>query len=243
MFDLSGKTALVTGATQGIGFAAAQLLAKQGATVFVAGASSLEKCQKACDQIPGSQPVLADLRDPDCAERLYAQTGPVDILVLSASIQFKRDWDAFTSEEFDSQLDCNVKSTWLLIRRYSQAMKENRWGRIVTVGSVNQYRQHPALALYAVTKAAQLKLIQNIAPQLAPYGVTVNNIAPGAVDTPRNREALADPAFAENLARGIPCGYIAQPQDIAPSILFLCSEESRYITGADLAIDGGMHLL
>ena len=118
-------------------------------------------------------------------------------------------------------------------------------GQLSSQGSIYfvKYRQHPALALYAVTKAAQLKLIQNIAPQLAPYGVTVNNIAPGAVDTPRNREALADPAFAENLARGIPCGYIAQPQDIAPSILFLCSEESRYITGADLAIDGGMHLL
>lgn len=242
MFDLTGKTALVTGSTQGIGFAIASLLAQHGAKVFVAGGTSMEKCIKASKQIPHSVPVKANLLVPDEIDGLYEETGDVDILVLNASIQYKRKWDAFSMEEYDIQMNCNVKSSYLLIRKYAEGMKKKGWGRIVAVGSVNQYNQHPELSLYGVSKAAQMKMVQNFAPLLAPFGITINNIAPGAVSTPRNEEALSDAAFKKKLESRIPCGYIGRPEDIAPAALLLCSEEGRYITGTDLIIDGGMHL-
>lgn len=242
MFDLSEKTALVTGSTQGIGFAIAKALSEHGAKVFVNGATSMEKCQKASEQIPNSTPVLADLTKTEDIDNIYNLTGAVDILVLNASIQYKREWDEFTEEEYDIQMNCNLKSSYMLIRKYSPYMVDKKWGRIITIGSVNQYNNHKQLSLYGVSKAAQLKLVQNIAPQLAPYGVTINNIAPGAIDTPRNGDALKDKEFYKKVVSSIPCGYLGKPEDIAPSVLLLASNEGRYITGADLVIDGGMRL-
>lgn len=242
MFDLTGKTALVTGSTQGIGFEIASLLSKQGAKVFVSGAESIEKCKKACGKIPGSVPVLANLLKTDDIDRLYEETGDVDILVLNASIQYKRKWDEFSLEEYDIQMNCNVKSSYLLIKKYAEGMKKRGWGRIVTIGSVNQYNQHPELSLYGVTKVAQAKMTQNIAPILAPFGITVNNIAPGAIETPRNEEAFNDSEFKKKVEGNIPCGYIGKPEDISPAVLLLCSDEGRYITGAEIKIDGGMSL-
>lgn len=242
MFDLSGKTALVTGATQGIGFAIAKLLGQQGAKVYVGGASSEEKCRAASEKIPGSVPVRADLLKRNETEALYEKTRGVDILVLNASVQYKRAWDAFTEEEFEAQLSCNLKSTYYLIKKYAPYMQEQKWGRIVTIGSVNQYNNHPELSVYGITKAAQKKLVENWAPFLAPYGVTLNNIAPGAIATPRNEEAFSDPGIRRQVLSRIPMGYAGTPEDIAPAVLLLCSEEGRYITGSELVIDGGMRL-
>lgn len=242
MFDLSGKTALVTGATQGIGFEIAKILAMHGAKVYVNGVSSEEKCIAACKEIPSSVPVRADISKAEDIEKLYGITGDVDILVLNASVQYKRNWDGFTDEEYDMQMDCNVKSSYRLIKKYAPGMKEKGWGRIVTVGSVNQYTQHPMLMIYAMTKAAQMKMVQSLAPKLAPFGITVNNIAPGAINTPRNEKDLEDEAFKNKVISAIPCGYIGKPEDIAPAVLLMCSNEGRYITGAELIIDGGMHL-
>ena len=242
MFDLTGKTALVTGSIQGIGLAIAKCLSEHGAKVFVHDASNMEKCKKASEQIKNSVPVCGDFLEQDYVDKLYNQTGDVDILVLNASIQYKRKWDEFTIEEYDIQMNCNVKSSYLLTTKYSKAMKEKGWGRIVTVGSVNQYNQHPELSLYGVSKTAQKKMTENFAPILAPFGITINNIAPGAINTPRNKEALSDGAFKKKIEDSIPCGFIGEPQDIAPAVLLLCSDEGRYITGSEIKIDGGMSL-
>ena len=242
MFDLSGKTALVTGATQGIGFEIARLLAERGAKVFINGASSEEKCRTASGKIPNSIPVRADLTKKEEREGLFEKTGGVDILVLNASIQYKHSWDGFTEEEYDIQMNCNIKSSYFMIKKYVPYMKENGWGRIVTIGSVNQYNNHPELSLYGVTKAAQKKLCENIAPLIAPFGITVNNVVPGAIDTPRNKKALSDAEFNKKIVESIPAGYVGKPGDVAPAVLLLCSDEGRYITGSEIIVDGGMHL-
>ena len=242
MFDLNGKTALVTGATQGIGFAIAEALAAHGAKVYVCGSSDMEKCRAAAARIPNAVPVMVNLLHEEEINALYEQTGDVDILVLNASIQYKAAWDEFTVGQYDDVLDCNLKSTYLMIRKYAPAMKEKGWGRIVTLGSVNQYNQHPELSLYGVSKAAQLKLVKNIAPALAPYGVTVNNVAPGAIDTPRNASVTENDALRRAVEAKIPCGRFGRPEEIAPVVLLLCSEEGAYMTGSDIVIDGGLSL-
>ncbi len=242
MFDLKNKKALVTGSSQGIGFAIAKCLAAHGATVYVHGATGIEKCRAAAEQIPGSIPVVQNLAAEDCAERLYEMTGDVDILVLNASVQFRNPWKNVTSEEIDTQVRVNFKSSYELIQKYAPYMQENKWGRIVTVGSVQQYKPHRDMPIYAATKAAQMSLVTNLAKQLAPDGITVNNLAPGVIDTPRNAAALADAEYSKKVMDGIPAGYAGTPDDCAAGALLLVSDEGRYITGTDLIIDGGMHL-
>ena len=242
MFNLKGKKALVTGSTQGIGFAIAEVLAKQGATVCIHGATSMEKCRKASENIAGSIPVCVDLSAPDGADKLYETVGDVDILVLNASIQYRKAWDEITSEEFDKQIQTNFASSLRLIQLCAPKMKENSWGRILTVGSVQQYKPHKDMLVYAASKAAQINMVQNLAKQLAPFGITVNNLAPGVIATPRNDAALADPNYAPKVLSGIPMGYAGESYDLAGAALLLCSDEGRYITGTDLIVDGGMHL-
>ena len=243
MFDLTGKKAVITGATQGIGRAIAEALHKQGATVYVIGATSMEKCKSVTDTLgERAIPVLCNVSDVDCADKLYAVTGDADILVLNASIQYRKAWNEITPEEFEIQMNTNFRASLMLIRKYFPGMKEKHWGRIVTVGSVQEYKPHKDMLVYAASKAAQLNMVQNLAKQISCYGITVNNLAPGVIATPRNAEALADPEYAAQVLAGIPAGYAGNAKDCAGAALLLCSEEGRYITGTEIVVDGGMQL-
>lgn len=243
MFDLTGKTALVTGSSQGIGKAIAALLAKRGAKVFVHASRSMEKAQRAASEMEGNTAcVVGDLSVPSEVEGLYKQTGDVDILVLNASAQIRNPWDCVTADEMEMQLGVNVKANYRLIQLYQPKMKENGWGRIVTVGSVQQRVPHKDMPLYAASKCAVMSLVENLAKQFAPFGITVNNMSPGVIDTPRNEKALSDPEYNKKVMAGIPMGYAGLPEDCAPAVLLLCSEEGRYITGSNLDVDGGMKL-
>jgi NAD(P)-dependent dehydrogenase (short-subunit alcohol dehydrogenase family) len=242
MFDLTGKRALVTGSTQGIGLAIARALAAHGASVFIHGSRDIDRCANIAREIPGSTPVSANLLYPEEIEGLYQKTGDVDILVLNASIQYKRGWDEFSLEEYEAQMNCNVRASYLLMRAYAEGMKKRGWGRIVTLGSVNQYNQHPELSIYGATKVAQFKMVKNFAASLAPYGITVNNIAPGAIETPRNEAICSDSEKRRAVESKIPCGRFGTPEDITPALLLLCSQEGAYITGSEIVIDGGMSL-
>ncbi len=242
MFDLTGKTALVTGSTQGIGFAAAECLAGQGASVFVHGASSVSKTEAAAEKIPGARAVCVNLTDKEAPKRLFSATGTIDILVCNASVQIRKKWEEITQEEIELQLKVNFAATLGLMQQYAPHMKENGWGRIITVGSVQQYKPHKDMAVYAASKAAQMNLVMNLAKQLAPFGVTVNNLSPGVIATPRNEDALGDAEYKKQVLSSIPCGFAGTAEDCAAPLLLLASNEGRYITGADLVVDGGMRL-
>ena len=242
MFDLSGRRALVTGSTQGIGFAIAKAFAEHGAEVFVHGGTSMEKCEKAAARIPGAKAVLAPLNAPDCAETLCAATGTLDILVLNASVQIRKPWQEITREEYDTVLDVNLRSTLTLIQKYAPEMQARKWGRILCVGSVQEFRPHKDMLMYAAGKCAMQSMVRNLAKQLGPDGVTVNNLCPGVIDTPRNAGALADAEYAARVYAGIPMGFAGVPEDCAGTALLFCSDAGRYITGAELVIDGGMQL-
>ena len=240
MFDLTGKKALITGSTQGIGLAIAKLFIKQGATVFVHG-RSMDKCKSVAAEI-GGIPVTADLGDADCADKLYEQTGDVDILVQNASLQIRDDIMNVPDEDFDAQYHVNVRSTLRLVQRYFPYMKAKGWGRFVLVGSVNQYKQNTSLALYASTKSAGFNMVQALARDYSRYGICINGLAPGVIATPRNDDVLNNKDTVDTILQRIPANRLGLAEDIAPACLLLCSDEGGYITGTDLIVDGGMHL-
>ncbi len=232
---------LVTGSTQGIGKALAKAFVQKGDEVIVHCSKDLEKAQRVCAEIGASSAVTCDLSNMSEVESLYSKTGAVDCLILNASVQYKESWLDISDETLEKQITVNLKSTLKLMQAYYPAMKENGFGRIVTIGSVNQYRNHPELTLYSATKCAVMSLVKNIAKQVAPFGVTVNNVAPGAIATTRNDSVLNDPDKRKAVECVIPMGRFGESEDIASAVLMLC-EKNSYITGTDIIIDGGMSL-
>lgn len=241
-FDLTGKKALVTGSTQGIGYAVAKVLCEHGAEVYVHCSKDMEKAERIAKEIGAAGAVTADLGDADAAERLYRATGALDIVVANASVQFRRAWDEIPPEEYDRQMNVNLRSTLCLMQKYIPDMQKKKWGRFVAVGSVQQYKPHAQMAVYAASKCAIQSLVENVAKQVAADLVTVNTLLPGVIATPRNDAALADEAYRAKVLSSIPAGYAGESGDCAGAALLLCSEEGRYITGTQLIVDGGMHL-
>ena len=190
--------------------------------------------------------MTADLAAPAAAAVLRDATraaiGDPDILVLNASVQIRRRWQEVTPEEYRVQADTNFAACLWAIQAFSPAMRTRRWGRIVTVGSVQQVRPHPDMVVYSALKLALVNLVRSLAPDLARDGVTINNLAPGAIETGRNEAVLADGEYRRKVEAKIPLGRIGAPGDCAGLALLLCSEAGGYITGQDLYVDGGMGL-
>lgn len=249
-FDLSGRRAIVTGSSRGIGAAIAVALAEAGAEVAINHESELASDSEVIEQIRsfGREPVCirASLGTPEGAKRLFLAAeealGGIDILVSNVAIQHAEPWDCVTREHFDHQVRTNWQSAFELIQLAAPDMLERGWGRIVTVGSVQEAKPHPQMVVYAALKAAQTAMVRNLAKQFAPRGVTVNNLAPGVIDTDRSRARLTDPAYVQTVLSWIPAGSLGQPSDCAGAALLLCSDAGRYITGQNLFIDGGMSL-
>lgn len=243
---LTGKTALVTGASRGIGRAIAIALAQDGANLIINYTSNDEKALEVKQEIEaaGQTCTLArvDLCQSNCAHEMLKYVKAVDILILNASIQYRKKFTAITPEEFDTQINCNLKSALMLIQAYAPQMQAKHWGRIITIGSVQEEKPHPDMLVYSASKAALTMMAKSLALQLASDGVTVNSIAPGVILTDRNSAALADEAYAKTVLDGIPTGQCGSPRDCAGLASFLCTEASGYITGQNIYIDGGMSI-
>jgi NAD(P)-dependent dehydrogenase (short-subunit alcohol dehydrogenase family) len=162
---------------------------------------------------------------------------PVDILVLNASIELPEPFDEIDRPRFDRQIAVNLRSPMELLQDLVPPMGARGWGRVVTIGSVQQVRPHPRMLVYAGTKAAQLNWAWNLARQFGGQGVTVNNLAPGAILTARNRDQMA--VEGELLAQRIPVGRLGRPDDLVGAALLLCSDAGAYINGVNLYVDGG----
>lgn len=250
-FRLDGRRALVTGAPRGIGRSIALALAECGADVAINYARSRELAEQAAAEAAAfgvkAVAIQAELGQPGAAHDLYARTvealGGIDILVHNASVQYRRAWAEIPPEEFDHQIAVNLRAMFELTQLAVPPMCERRWGRVLMVGSVQQAKPHPEMMVYAGTKMAQLSMARNLALRVAPYGVTVNNLAPGAIETYRNEEVLSDPGNRARIESRIPLGRVGQPDDLAAAALLLCSDAGRYITGADLFVDGGLGIV
>jgi NAD(P)-dependent dehydrogenase (short-subunit alcohol dehydrogenase family) len=240
------KTALVTGSSRGIGRAIALRLAQDGYFVYVHCVGSLTKAQEVKDEIiaaGGKADILSvDLCDIDAVKAMGRKLGNIDVLVLNASVQIRQKWSEITTEEAYTQLNCNLVASMHLIQAFAPHMQAQKWGRIVTIGSVQEAKPHPDMLVYSASKAAQTNMVRSLSLQLAKDGITVNNVAPGVIYTDRNVEALSDPEYAKKVTDSIPVGFYGQPQDCAGIVSLLCSEDGRYITGQNIFVDGGKSL-
>lgn len=246
-FRLHGRTALVTGARREIGRAIALALAGAGARLAIHHAGTAEEAADAAAVVAEiaaaggearafGQEFTRDEAGHALAAAATAWAAP-DILVLNASIELPEELGAITREHFDRQVAVNLRTTLELLQALVPPMAARGWGRVVTIGSVQQVRPHPQMLVYAGTKAAQLNWAWNLARQFGGQGVTVNNLAPGAILTARNRDQMATEGAA--LVQRIPAGRLGRPEDLAGAALLLCSDAGSYINGVNLYVDGG----
>lgn len=237
------KTAFVTGSSRGIGRAIAIRLAQDGYKVIVHGAGNIAKAEETkriIEQNGGvAEVIISDLTDIEKTRALCESIRAVDVLILNASLQYRTPWKEITTKACYEQLNCNFVSSMLLIQAVAPHMQKNAWGRIVTIGSVQEAKPHPDMLVYSASKAAQTNMMKSLSLQLAKDGVTVNNVAPGVIYTDRNVEALSDPAYAQKVTDSIPVGFYGEPEDCAGIVSLLCSDEGRYITGQNIFVDGG----
>jgi NAD(P)-dependent dehydrogenase (short-subunit alcohol dehydrogenase family) len=245
-FDLTGQVALVTGASSGIGRHLAELLAAAGAKVALA-ARRVDMLAEAAREIAaaGGQglPIECDVTRSDSVAAAVAtaeaELGPLTILVNNAGVVVAKPLLQHTAADWDYVLDTNLKGAWLMAREFAQHLVDRqRPGRIVNIASVLGVRTIAQLPSYTAAKAGLIHLTQVLAMELARYGILVNAIAPGYVETDFNREFLASDA-GKKLAARIPLRRVGQPGDLDGPMLLLASPAGAYITGAVIAVDGG----
>ncbi len=241
-YGLSGKRALVTGAADGCGKAIALLLAQEGVQVLLhdlpSKASLLEANAGHCGH--GSTFITADLSKEHEVEALWRQAGDIDLLINNAGIWPTAYVNEMTADSFRKTLDINLIAPFLLSKNFTrQCVEQSKKGKIVNM--VSQAAFHGSTsghAHYAASKSALVAFTISLAREVAPNGINVNAVAPGMMRTPMNQAALAD--REDDYLRRIPLRRIADPSEVAAAVVFLCSNQSDYITGATLDVTGGM---
>ncbi|ELS00059.1 SDR family NAD(P)-dependent oxidoreductase [Gloeocapsa sp. PCC 73106] len=257
---LQGKVALVTGGSQGIGQAIAIRLASEGADVVInfrsnpEGAKETKKKIEAIGQdcyicnlekTPEGHLVQADVGNIEQVRYLVNSSiehfGQLDILVNNAGLEKHAPFWEVMEEEYDLVMNVNLKGAFFATQEFAKYLIQNqRQGRIINISSVHEDLPFPNFAPYCLSKGAIKMMARTLAVELAPFGITINNIAPGAIETPINTKLLNDPEKLNALIQNIPLGRLGKPEDIAGLVIFLASPDANYVTGSTFYVDGGL---
>jgi 3-oxoacyl-[acyl-carrier protein] reductase len=246
MFDLSGRTALVTGATGGIGGEIARALKAQGAKVAISGTRQ-DKLSALAEALGGDIATLpCDLKNREAVGALISQAeaalgGMLDILVNNAGITRDNLFMRMRDDEWDDVIAVNLTSTFILCRSALRNMMRRRYGRIINIASISGVVGNPGQGNYAASKAGMVGMTKSLAREVASRGITANCIAPGFIETPMTR-ALNEKQV-ETISGAIPAGAFGKPEDIAAAVVYLASSEARYVTGETLHVNGGMAMM
>ena len=247
--NLAGKIAVVTGSSQGIGQSIAERLAKDGANVVIDYHSHAEGAERTCELVEAAgtkgRVVKADLSSVSGVELLVAEAlkafGKIDILVNNAGIEKHQDFWEVTEHDYDAVMNLNLKGAFFATRAVVRHLLETkRPGKIINISSVHEELPFPHFASYCMSKGGLKMMTRDLAIELAPFGITVNSVAPGAIETPINRALLDNPAKLSQLLAKIPLNRLGQPRDVAEAVAFLASDKADYITGTTLFVDGGL---
>ena len=238
-FDLTGRTALVTGGNGGIGLGMARGLAAAGAQIVLTGRDEA-KGAEAVASIAGSRFIAADITDEASARALLAQVGKLDILVNNAGTSIRGAPEGLSLADWHTVMDTNLTSTFVCSQAAHPAMKAAGGGKIINIGSMMSIFGAPYAAPYAASKGAVVQLTKALATAWAPDGIQVNAVLPGWIDTALTRRARDQvPGLNERVLARTPAGRWGEPQDMAGIAVFLASSASDFVTGAAIPVDGG----
>ncbi|MBZ2186114.1 MAG: SDR family oxidoreductase [Bryobacter sp.] len=229
--SFKGMTALVTGAAGGIGRATVGVLAGQGSRVWALDRVGLEQ--------EGVEVLTGDLRGGVLLEEAIARAGRVDVAVLNAGICRPAELEQTTAANWDETIAVNLSAVFHHLQRLAGVMKKQRGGSIVITASTNSFDGEAGLIAYNASKAGLLGIVHTAANELGPYGVRVNAVCPGLIETPLTREAFDRPEVIQPYFAALPLGRGGQPEEVARAIAFLASDWASYVTGATLFVDGG----
>jgi gluconate 5-dehydrogenase len=247
-FSLHGRTALVTGSSQGIGRALVEGLAAAGAEVVVHGRDAAKAARAAAEVAEATgartRTVTFDVTDPAAVDAgiaaLEAEIGTPDVLVNNAGIQRRAPIGEFRDEDWEALVATNLSSAFYLSRRLSRGMVERGSGKIIQIGSVQSQLARPSIAPYSATKGAVVMLTKGLCADLAPYGIQANAIAPGYFATELTGPLVADEEFSAWVRGRTPAGRWGDPRDLVGALVFLASSASDFVNGQTLFVDGGM---
>ncbi|MCE0524145.1 MAG: glucose 1-dehydrogenase [Methylacidiphilales bacterium] len=246
---LSGKVALVTGSSQGIGQAIAVRLAEEGADIVINYHSHPDEADGVKAQITGlsrrAVAIGADLGNVDSVYKLISDgvtaLGQIDILVNNAGVEKNASFWDVTEHDYDFVLNTNLKGPFFATQAFVKHLQSRKApGKIINISSVHEDLPFPHFTSYCASKGGLKMMTRNLSIELAPFGITINNVAPGAIETPINTALLHDPAKLNALLQNIPLNRLGKPADISSAVAFLASSEADYITGTTLVIDGGL---
>ena len=241
-FDLSGRRAVVVGAGSGIGQASAHALAAQGAGVVCAD-RDLAAATATAAAIQGEGGAASaralDVTDSTSVAAAVAELGAPDALVVTPSINVRKPVLEIADEEVDRVLDLNLRGIFRVVRGFARPMAERGRGSIVLFSSIRSQVVEPGQGIYAATKAGTVMLARTLASELGPRGVRVNVVQPGVVETPLTRQIKSNPEWYRAYAQKGALGRWAQPSELAGAVCFLVSDAASYVTGSELAVDGG----
>ena len=249
MFELKNKVALITGARRGMGKSHALTLAKQGAKVVVTDID-VKECQAVADEIKanGGEAIAfkLDVSNPQEIDEVFTSTikefGRLDILVNNAGIYFSKPALELSEEDWDKMMNINLKGQFLCAQRAAKEMAKNTWGRIINIASVASGQVGVGIAggaHYTASKGGVIGMSETLAVEWAPLGITVNVVAPGAIDTPMVGAAQLPKEVMDAMISSVPLKRIGRPEEVSAMVVFLASQEASYITGATFYVDGG----